>query len=276
MQEKEADEKGHKYTLNFLTGIPLEKYSNRIMYGTRKGGIHEYLTPKRRMYNCVHNIEEKEIQCGCKMFETHGILCRHVIRVLDMNLYEEPPEKYVLRRWGKDIRRKHALVEVCYHDPTKTETTKRFDKMNAVSNTLAFESCGCQQTCDIVLNGLKRISDEVRAYNVAHAEEVGGKTLSVTSHREQTHAPCPPTDNASADVAGQSKALQRSVGHDIIPESGSGQCGATAVCGDPHVLKRKGRPKGSRYKSPGEKGWKKANQSASKKGVSGGKRKSQV
>ncbi|KAL2938212.1 putative tRNA-dihydrouridine synthase [Bienertia sinuspersici] len=93
--EKEADEKGHKYTRNLLTGIPLEKYfqlmytdakfrafqrkCERLMYcyvkeeipngdhmysyviedrawKAGKGGIHEYLTPKRRMYNCVHNI----------------------------------------------------------------------------------------------------------------------------------------------------------------------------------------------------------------------------
>ncbi|KAL2935497.1 Protein FAR1-RELATED SEQUENCE 6 [Bienertia sinuspersici] len=130
MQEKEADEKGHKYTRNLLMGIPLEKYFQRMytdakfrafqrecewlmycyvkeeipngdhMYSyviedrvwkTGKGGIYEYLTLKRRMYNCVHNIEEKEIQYSCKMFETHGILYRRVIRVLDMNLYEEPP-----------------------------------------------------------------------------------------------------------------------------------------------------------------------------------------
>ncbi|KAL2930655.1 Protein FAR1-RELATED SEQUENCE 5 [Bienertia sinuspersici] len=117
MQEKEADEKEHKYTQNLLMGIPMEKYfqrmytdvkfrafqreSERLMYcyvkgeipngdhiysyviedhvwKTGIGGIHEYLTPKRRLYNCVHNIEEKEIQCSCKMFETHGILCRHV------------------------------------------------------------------------------------------------------------------------------------------------------------------------------------------------------
>ncbi|KAL2893824.1 Protein FAR-RED IMPAIRED RESPONSE 1 [Bienertia sinuspersici] len=175
MQEKEADEKVMEYTQNLLTRIPLEKYFQRIytnakfrefqrecerlmycyvkeeipngdhMYSyviedrvrkIRKGGIHEYLTPKRRMYHSAHKIEEKEIECTCRMFETHGLLCRHAIRVLDMNLFEEPPEKYVLRRWQKDIRRKHTLVQVCYHNPSKTENTKRFDKMNAVSNVL--------------------------------------------------------------------------------------------------------------------------------------------
>ncbi|KAL2936824.1 Protein FAR-RED IMPAIRED RESPONSE 1 [Bienertia sinuspersici] len=207
MQEKEVTEKGHKYTQNLPTRIPLEKYFQR-MYTDAK--FRAFQRECERLMYCYVKEEIPNKDHICKMFETHGILCRHVIRVLDMNLYEEPPKKYVLRSWRKDIRRKHTLVEVCYHDPTKTENTKRFDKMNIVFYALAFESCGCQRTCDIVLNGLKRISDEVRAYNVAHAKEVGGKTrlgendsvqsseamgsstqrtaVSGTSHGEQTHA----------------------------------------------------------------------------------------
>ncbi|KAL2930284.1 Protein FAR1-RELATED SEQUENCE 1 [Bienertia sinuspersici] len=162
------------------------------LFVERSMSIPEYLTPKRRMYNCVHNIKEKEIQCSCKMFETHGILCRHVIRVLDMNLYEEPHEMYVLRRWQKDIRRKHALVELCYHNPTKTENTKQFDKMNAVFDALAFNHVGDNDS-------------------VQSSEAMGSST-------QEQHV----------------------------------QCGGTAVCGDPPVLKKKGRPKGTRYKSEGD------------------------
>ncbi|KAL2894668.1 Protein FAR1-RELATED SEQUENCE 6 [Bienertia sinuspersici] len=336
MQEKEANDKGHKYTRNLLTGIPLEKYFQRTytdakfrafqrecerliyyyvkeeiakgdqiysyviedrVWKTGKEGIHEYLTPKRRLYNCEHNIVEKEIRCSCIMFETHGILCRHVIMVMDMNLYEEPPEKYVLQRWRKDIRRKHAVVEVCYHDPAKTERTKRFDKMNAVFDALAFESCGCERTCDIVMKGLKRISDEVRSYNVVHVDECGGMrgvgdidlvhssepigsntqrtAVSGTLHGEQTQAPAPPTDNSSANIMGQSECSKPSVCIDIVAESRPGEQAATVVCGDPPIPKKKGRPKGTRYKSPGEKGWKKANENGSKNRGTGGKRKYQ-
>ncbi|KAL2893894.1 Protein FAR1-RELATED SEQUENCE 6 [Bienertia sinuspersici] len=271
-------------------------YIDRV-WKTRKGGIHEYLTPKRRLYNCEHNIVEKEIRCSCKMFETHGILCLHVIRVMDMNLYEEPPEKYVLRRWRKDIRRKHAVVEVCYHDPAKTERTKRFDKMNAVFDALAFESCGCERTCDIVMKGLKRISDEVRSYNGAHVDEGGGMrgvgdidsvhssepigsntqrtAVSGTLHGEQTQASAPPTDNSSVNVVGQSEGSQPSVRIDVVAESGPGEQAATVVCGDPPIPKKKGRLKGTRYKSPGEKGWKKVKENGSKNGGTGGKRKYQ-
>ncbi|KAL2937009.1 Protein FAR-RED IMPAIRED RESPONSE 1 [Bienertia sinuspersici] len=137
MEEKEADEKSVKYNCNWLTRIAFEKYFQCIytdtkfrafqceckwlmycyvkkeipngdhiysyviedcVWKTRKGRIHEYLTPKRRMYHCVHKIESKEIDCSYKIFKTHGILCRHAIRVLDRNLCEEPPNKYVLRR----------------------------------------------------------------------------------------------------------------------------------------------------------------------------------
>ncbi|KAL2930192.1 Protein FAR-RED IMPAIRED RESPONSE 1 [Bienertia sinuspersici] len=226
------------------------------------------------------------------MFETHGILCRHVIRVVDMNLYEEPLEKYVLRRWRKDIRRKHAVVEVCYHDPAKTERTKRFDKLNAVFDVLAFESCGSERTCDIVMKGLKRISDEVRSYNGAHVDEGGGMrgvgdidsvhssepigsntqrtTVSGTLHGEQTQAPSPPTDNSSVNIVGQSEGSQPSVRIDVVAGSGPGEQAATVVCGDPPIPKKKGRPKGTRYKGPGEKGWKKAKENGSKNGGTGG------
>ncbi|KAL2943858.1 Protein FAR-RED ELONGATED HYPOCOTYL 3 [Bienertia sinuspersici] len=113
MQEKEADDKAHKYTRNFLTGIPLEKYfqrmytdakfcafqreCERLMYcyvkeeipkgdhiysyviedrvwKTGKGGNHEYLTLKRRLYNCKHNIVEKENGAVVKCLK-HMVFC---------------------------------------------------------------------------------------------------------------------------------------------------------------------------------------------------------
>ncbi|KAL2930332.1 Protein FAR-RED IMPAIRED RESPONSE 1 [Bienertia sinuspersici] len=278
MQEKEADDKGHKYTRNLLTGIPLEKYFQCTYTGAK------FRAFQRECERLIYCYVKEKIAKGDQM-------------VMDMNLYEEPPEKYVLRRWRKDIRRKHAVVEVCYHGPAKTKRAKRFDKMNAVFDALAYESCGCERTCDIVLKGLKRISDEVRSYNVVHVDEGGGMrgvgdinsvhssepigsntqrtAVSGTLHGEQTQAPAHPTDNSSANVVGQSEGSQPSVRIDIVAESGPGEQAATVVCGDPLIPKKKGRPKGTHYKSLGEKGWKKANENGSKNGGTGGKRKYQ-
>ncbi|KAH9760448.1 protein FAR1-RELATED SEQUENCE [Citrus sinensis] len=57
---------------------------------------------------------EGEIHCVCKMFEYKGILCRHAITVLSRNHIQLLPEKYILRRWRKDVRRFYSKVKVSY------------------------------------------------------------------------------------------------------------------------------------------------------------------
>ncbi|KAL2944575.1 Protein FAR-RED IMPAIRED RESPONSE 1 [Bienertia sinuspersici] len=281
MQEKEADDKGHKYTRNLLTGIPLEKYFQRTYTDAK------FRAFQRECERLIYCYVKEEIAKGDQIYS-------YVIEDLVWKTGKGGIHEYLTPK----RRRKHAVVEVCYHDPAKTERTKRFDKMNAVFDALAFESCGCERTCDIVMKGLKRISDEVRSYNVVHVDEGGGmrgvgdidsvhssepigsntqKTaVSGTLHGEQTQAPAPPTDNSSVNVVGQSEGSQPSVRIDVVAESGPGEQAATVVCGDPPIPKKKGRPKGTRYKSPGEKGWKKANENGSKNGGTGGKRKYQV
>ncbi|KAL2894894.1 B3 domain-containing protein REM20 [Bienertia sinuspersici] len=177
----------------------------------------------------------------------------------------------------------------------RSRVLKDIDARVPLANIHAFESCGCERTCDIVMNGLKRISDEVRSYSVAHVDEGGGMrgvgdidsvhssepissttqrtAVSRTLHGEQTQAPAPPIDNLSANVAGQSDGSKPSFRIDIVSDSGPGEHVATVVCGDPPLPKKKGRPKVTCYKSPGEKDWKKANENGSKNGGSGGKRK---
>ncbi|KAL2923213.1 Protein FAR-RED IMPAIRED RESPONSE 1 [Bienertia sinuspersici] len=131
VQEKEADEEGMKYTRNLLTGIPLEKYFQRI-----------YIDAKFRAF-----------------------------------------------------QREREWVMYCY-----VEGIRNGDCI------------------------LKRISDEVRAYNVSNEEEVGGKTrladndsvqsppamctstqrttVSVTSPREETHGRRPSSEKGFADLVG--------------------------------------------------------------------------
>lgn len=44
----------------------------------------ELPTERRRNYTVTYNVEMKEA-CVCKLFECHGILCRHIIAVYDFN-----------------------------------------------------------------------------------------------------------------------------------------------------------------------------------------------
>ncbi|XP_056690151.1 protein FAR1-RELATED SEQUENCE 6-like [Spinacia oleracea] len=91
------------------------------------------LSGRKRTYVVLFNKETSVAKCDCKHFECHGIVCRHIIKVLDVENVETVPAAYIVDRWRKDIQRKHTLVKVAYHDPEKTEEVKRYDKiMNAI------------------------------------------------------------------------------------------------------------------------------------------------
>ncbi|XP_021731310.1 protein FAR-RED IMPAIRED RESPONSE 1-like [Chenopodium quinoa] len=93
------------------------------------GASEDVITDRRRTYNVTFFPMTKEVQCDYRKFETSGILCKHCIRILDENLVEDFPEKYIVARWRKDIPQKHSRVKVAYHDPGDTVTVKRFNKM---------------------------------------------------------------------------------------------------------------------------------------------------
>ena len=85
----------------------------------------EIVTKHKTKFVATYNYVTKEASCDCKHFECHGIMCRHMILVYDLNNQTEIPGKYILRRWRKDVERKHTKVRVMYHDPLKTEVVCR-------------------------------------------------------------------------------------------------------------------------------------------------------
>lgn len=62
----------------------------------------------------------------CHLFEFQGILCRHAIVVLIHNVVTSLPERYILRRWGKDICRAHTKVAVHYEGLVSTPEQLRY------------------------------------------------------------------------------------------------------------------------------------------------------
>ncbi|XP_056687561.1 protein FAR1-RELATED SEQUENCE 6-like [Spinacia oleracea] len=77
-----------------------------------KGKSEEVLTKYKKFYVVKFGTSPMEISCVCKLFETRGILCRHCIRALETNFVVDIPEKYILRRWRKDVYRKHMHVRL--------------------------------------------------------------------------------------------------------------------------------------------------------------------
>ncbi|XP_022899212.1 protein FAR1-RELATED SEQUENCE 2-like [Olea europaea var. sylvestris] len=70
-----------------------------------------------------------DIICSYHLFEFRGIICRHAIAVpirCDVTLL---PERYILRRWRKDVSRAHTRVAVNYDGLVSTPKQLRYGDM---------------------------------------------------------------------------------------------------------------------------------------------------
>ncbi|XP_071689265.1 protein FAR1-RELATED SEQUENCE 6-like [Rutidosis leptorrhynchoides] len=54
-------------------------------------------------YKVLHNSKDGSMVCTCRHYLRYGLLCRHCFWVLKNNNIEEIPEKYIMRRWRRDI-----------------------------------------------------------------------------------------------------------------------------------------------------------------------------
>lgn len=92
-----------------LTHYALEMFQKEIMASSRFAVyettsacylVRHYLKPDGG--HIVSSIMGDGIHCSCKGFETSGIICRHVLRVLALQNCFSLHEKYVLTRWRRD------------------------------------------------------------------------------------------------------------------------------------------------------------------------------
>ncbi|XP_074293459.1 protein FAR1-RELATED SEQUENCE 5-like [Silene latifolia] len=84
-----------------------------------------FLKRREKKYNVTVNLDFGEFNCTCKLFEFKGILCRHIIRVLQLKKVQFIPDKYILNRWRKDLVRGYEHLPVGYYNPGESERLKR-------------------------------------------------------------------------------------------------------------------------------------------------------
>ncbi|XP_021746171.1 protein FAR-RED IMPAIRED RESPONSE 1-like [Chenopodium quinoa] len=209
------------------------------------GASEDVITNRRRTYNVTFCPMTKEVQCDCRKFETSGILCKHCIRILDENLVEDLPEKYIVDCWRKDIPRKHTRVKVAYHDPGDTVNVKRFNKVMRIFEPLCETAALVDdQTVHMVIETLSKLQLDVNERRDKKSKEIVPvvSTLSSATEGRTFFSVRNPTPDATAV--------------DSCPAA------MDLVIKDPIIKKRKrGRPKGSRHKTLAETGYKKTNTS---------------
>lgn len=66
---------------------------------------------KDQEFTVTWNEMKSEVSCMCRLFEYRGYLCRHALIVLQICGISAIPSHYILKRWTKDARSRHLLVE---------------------------------------------------------------------------------------------------------------------------------------------------------------------
>lgn len=71
-----------------------------------------------------HNVVDGSFTCSCNHLGRHGYLCRHIFCVLCINAIDKIPERYISKRWTKDVLPDHLLEKRHRYGPCIEETDK--------------------------------------------------------------------------------------------------------------------------------------------------------
>ncbi|XP_056691552.1 uncharacterized protein [Spinacia oleracea] len=69
------------------------------------------------------------------MFEFRGILCRHIMKAMDVEDFQFIPEKYILNNWKKEVRA-YENIRVSYYDPEESTRLAKAKELSQRHNYL--------------------------------------------------------------------------------------------------------------------------------------------
>ena len=107
------------------------------------------------------NGETNEANCNCRLFEFKGMVCQHQLMVFHKRRVERVPEKYVLRRWRKDVKRVHTKVRINYDNSSSTIEARRHDNMCNLFNVVADLAEDCEEKYEKVMGRVRELKMEL-------------------------------------------------------------------------------------------------------------------
>ncbi|XP_050379713.1 protein FAR-RED ELONGATED HYPOCOTYL 3-like [Argentina anserina] len=139
--------------------------SEDIKVGEMKKTVH---------FQVSFNEESDDIHCNCCLFQFRGILCRHAIYVLIHHKKTMIPDKYIMRRWRKDVKRCHTMVKISYGGWDARPDSQRLDKMQKNFDDIKELAYDSEDKCMIVLSCLNNLKDEVSKHESNTIGACGG------------------------------------------------------------------------------------------------------
>ncbi|XP_047978717.1 protein FAR-RED IMPAIRED RESPONSE 1-like [Salvia hispanica] len=127
----------------------------------------KYSSPNELHFMVEHRPAGGYFECNCKKFENKGIFCRHVLKVLVFKKIEHVSERYILRRWRKDVYRPHFSISFAGAYPHMSNEYKQFQEMEQEfikCNNLAIDS---EEKISFVKDKFKEIQRDLKRWKPA-------------------------------------------------------------------------------------------------------------
>ncbi|KAK9714358.1 hypothetical protein RND81_06G088200 [Saponaria officinalis] len=106
--------------------------------------------------------------CTYKLFEFRGILCRHIIRCIEIEDVKFIPDKYIvnsLNRWRKDLVRAYEFVRVGYYDPAESGRVKRLVEVTLRNDYISRLALQDDELYGIYERGSAEVIKDLEAYS---------------------------------------------------------------------------------------------------------------
>uniref|UniRef100_A0A803N1Z8 Protein FAR1-RELATED SEQUENCE n=1 Tax=Chenopodium quinoa TaxID=63459 RepID=A0A803N1Z8_CHEQI len=201
--KKEADANNAMRLRHVITGFSYEKAFHKVYTDAKVVEVYntvvEHLVQDRvwfydkelkmeipmdrnRVYTVIFNSETNDALCECKLFKCHGIMCRHQFKVFDDNGVKKVPSKYILRLWRKDVHRRHTRVKVAYHDPSKTEEVKRYDRIMVQFESVCLKAASRPEFVKMVFDAICKLEKSLDASILKDSANSGAAIQKGTSN----------------------------------------------------------------------------------------------
>ncbi|XP_019172831.1 PREDICTED: protein FAR1-RELATED SEQUENCE 5-like [Ipomoea nil] len=141
---------------------------------------YEIMDGNDRIFSVVHNANEQEATCSCKMFEMVGLLCRHVFVVFkDL---EKIPLKYVVNRWTKD-----ASLKATFEIDGKEKLSPQHSKKTVIESF-----CGSTEILNINILPPKHAKNKGNGKRIKSSKELAmekekGRRCNICGFRGDQH-----------------------------------------------------------------------------------------
>ncbi|XP_021721962.1 protein FAR1-RELATED SEQUENCE 6-like [Chenopodium quinoa] len=172
--ESAADANCAKYVRRLVTGFTAEKFFQGLYTDTK---FREVQTECTRIMHC-YSKEKKMLDANIIEYEVEDRVWSipegksEEVLTDRKNHVVEIPQKYVVNRWRKDIKRKHTEVEVSYHNSDEDEVMKKYNKLLGEFEEL-FDDADLvnDEAVELVSNALKHIRNELEQCRLKKAAE---------------------------------------------------------------------------------------------------------